>query len=329
MELRELAAFREVARHLSFSQAAARLGYVQSTVSAQIRGLEEDLGVRLIDRLGRSVALTAAGEALLPYAERLLEVAAEARAAATQPLAQGAVISGSVSVSAPESLLTYRLPAVLTRFRAEYPAVTIQLHPTPVGRFRGETRRAVVNGTVDLAVVLDAALQRTGFGSDILLREPISVVAPANHPLSTAPEVVPSRLAEETVLLPEAPESGCEYRCQFERHLADAGVSVDDALEFASIETVKQCVIAGMGVSVLPAVAVEADVRAGRLARLAWRETFEVYTQVVWNKRRSVSPAQAVFMQTAREVLKNPMYLGVNGGFYHALVAPMVRAAGT
>jgi DNA-binding transcriptional LysR family regulator len=303
MELRELAAFREVARHLSFSQAAARLGYVQSTVSAQIRGLEDDLGVRLIDRLGRSIALTAAGEALLPYADRLLEVAGEARAAATQPLAHGAALSGTVSVSAPESLLTYRLPPVLTRFRTEHPAVSIQLHPTPVGRFRGETRRAVVNGTVDLAVVLDAALQRPGFGSEILRREPISVVAPINHPLAINREVAPSQLAEQTVLLPEAPESGCEYRGQFERHLADAGISVDHALEFASIETVKQCVIAGMGVTVLPSVAVEADVLAGRLARLAWRESFEVYTQVVWNQRRSLSPAQAAFMQTARHVL--------------------------
>jgi DNA-binding transcriptional LysR family regulator len=292
---------------LSFSEAAGRLGYVQSTVSAQIRGLEDDLGVRLIDRLGRSIALTGAGEVLLPYAERLLEIAAEARAATAQPLARGAALSGTVSVSAPESLLTYRLPPVLTRFRKAHPGVTIQLHPTPVGRFRGETRRAVVNGTVDLAVVLDAALQRPGFGSEILLSEPISVVAPSDHPLASAQQVAPSRLTNETVLLPEAPESGCEYRGQFERHLADEGISVDGALEFASIETVKQCVIAGMGLSVLPAVAVEADVRAGRLARLAWSEPFEVYTQVVWNQRRSISPAQAAFLQTAREVLSSSM----------------------
>src|SRR5262249_20634887 len=123
MELRELAAFREVARLSSFSQAAARLGYVQSTVSAQIRALEDDLGVRLIDRLGRSIALTLAGEALLPYAERLLELSAEARSVVTQSPATGAALTGRLTVSAPESLLTYRLPQVLSRFRSEYPAV--------------------------------------------------------------------------------------------------------------------------------------------------------------------------------------------------------------
>jgi DNA-binding transcriptional LysR family regulator len=80
-------------------------------------------------------------------------------------------------------------------------------------------------------------------------------------------------------------------------------VGLDRALEFASIETVKQCVIAGMGIAVLPTVAVEGDIAAGRLAKLAWREPFAVSTQVVWNERRSISPAQAAFMATARTAL--------------------------
>src|SRR5204863_6926215 len=87
MALRELSAFREVARQSSFGRAAARLGYVQSTVSAQIQALEADLGVRLIDRLGRSIALTVAGEALLPVAERRLELAGQARSDGTVAVA--------------------------------------------------------------------------------------------------------------------------------------------------------------------------------------------------------------------------------------------------
>ncbi len=78
--------------------------------------------------------------------------------------------------------------------------------------------------------------------------------------------------------------------------------TTDGALEFASIETVKQCVVAGMGVSVVPSIAVDADVASGRLTRLSWREPFYVHTQLVWNARRSVSPAQAAFMAAAREV---------------------------
>jgi DNA-binding transcriptional LysR family regulator len=315
MELRELAAFREVARQSSFSRAAARLGYVQSSVSAQIQALEQDLGVRLIDRLGRSIALTAAGEALLPHAERLLEVSAEARTAATNAMTAEGVLTGTLSVSAPETLLTYRLPPVLSAFRARHPQVTIELQPTPIGRFRSDTRLAVANGTTDVAFVLDTRIDIPGFESEVLLAEPISIIAPAGHPLAS-PEVEkgrrgrrqrravrPSDLASDVILLPEAPDAGCAYRGQFERQLTDAHVGLGGAIEFASIETVKQCVIAGMGVSVLPDVAVASEVATGRLASLPWSEPFEVFTQGVWNARRSISPVQAAFMAIARELL--------------------------
>jgi DNA-binding transcriptional LysR family regulator len=218
-------------------------------------------------------------------------------------MAEDDELVGTITVSAPESLLTYRLPAVLSRFRAEQPGVTIDLRPTPIGRFRGETHRAIASGAVDVAFVLDGRLDIAGVAVELLVEEPISVIASAGHRLAALGNVVPADLNDEPLLLPEAPDSGCAYRRQFERQLTDSGVNIDGALEFASIETVKQCVVAGMGVSVMPSVAVEADISAGRLARLAWGQSFEVYTQVAWNPRRSVSPAQAAFMSTARSAL--------------------------
>jgi DNA-binding transcriptional LysR family regulator len=114
----------------------------------------------------------------------------------------------------------------------------------------------------------------------------------------------PADLDGEPLVLPEAPDSGCVYRAQFDRQLAENHVTTVGALEFASIETVKQCVVAGMGISVLPSIAIDADVAAGRLVRLPWRETFEVDTQLVWNARRSTSPARAAFMATARAMFQ-------------------------
>jgi DNA-binding transcriptional LysR family regulator len=300
MELRDLVAFREVARHASFSQAAARLGYVQSTISAQIQSLERDIGAPVFDRLGRSVSLTAAGRALLPHAEEMLELASSAEAAVARATARDGELTGSISVSAPESLLTYRLPAVLSRFRGVAPGVRIDLKPTPIGRLRGATRRGVASGLVDVAFVLDTPLQIPGLCAERLLREDISVIAAPDHRLASLERAGPDDLDGEVVLFPAAPDSGCAYRGQFERQLTDRHVSPRDALEFASIETVKQCVVAGMGVSALPSVAVEADVAAGNLVRLAWRGAFEVYTQVVWNARRSATPAMAAFIETAK-----------------------------
>jgi DNA-binding transcriptional LysR family regulator len=304
MELRQLAAFREVARELNFTRAATRLGYAQSTLSAQVGGLERSLGVLLFDRLARTVALTAAGEALLPHADRLLQLSAEAKEAVASAIADDGVLVGTITVSAPESLLTYRLPRVLSRFRTLQPGVTIDLRPTTIGRFRGATRRAISSGETDLAFVLDTPIEITGFGSERLLPEQVSVIVAPGHRLARASHAAPRDLDGEPLLLPEAPDSGCAYRGQFERQLADSHVSTDGALEFASIETVKQCVVAGMGVSALLSVAVEADVTAGRLVRLPWKKRFELYTQVVWNARRTITPAQAAFMGCARDVLR-------------------------
>jgi DNA-binding transcriptional LysR family regulator len=303
MELREIATFREIARLGSFSRAATRLGYVQSTVTAQVQSLERDLGVQLFDRLPRSIRLTPAGQALLGYAEQIVELSVEARSAATLAMTDGADAVGSVIVSAPESLLTYRLPLVLTRLRSEHPGVRVELRPTPIGRFRSDTRRAVSSGEVDIAVVLDTQLAIPGFASEILIAEPISVIASPAHRLTTAGRVGPRDLDGDALLLPEAPDSGCAYRGQFERQLGDAQVSTDDAIQFASIETVKQCVAAGMGVSVVPSIAVEADLAAGRLVSLNWAPRFEVYTQLVWNERRLLAPAHAAFLNTARAAL--------------------------
>src|SRR5436305_2708758 len=111
MELRQLETFRMVAGQLSFTRAATALGYAQSSVTAQIQALESELGVALFDRLGRHVALTESGQRLLEYAERLLSLAEEARTA----LADGAEPTGTLTVGAPETALTYRLPRVLQR----------------------------------------------------------------------------------------------------------------------------------------------------------------------------------------------------------------------
>jgi len=305
MELRELAAFREVARRSSFGRAASALGYVQSTVSAQIQSLERDLGVQLFDRLGRRVVLTAAGRALLPHAERMLDSAAAARADVTAAVAASGEIIGTLTVSAPESLLTYRLPSILSWLRRQHPAIRVELRPSAIGRFRGDVRRALANGSVDIALVLDTILRVPGFRSEPLVREPIGVIAAPLDRLASARLVDPKDLDDAVVLLPEAPDSGCVYRAQFERQLAEGHVAPRTSLEFSSIEAVKQCVVAGMGVSVLPSVAVEADVLAGRLVLLPWRGRFEAVTQLVWNNRRAMSPAVGAFLDAARAAFSN------------------------
>jgi len=299
-----LGTFRAVARELSFSRAAAGLGYVQSSVSSQVAALERELGVPLFDRLGRRIALTEAGAVMLEYAERLLDLAWEAGEAVAEAGAGRGEVAGSLRVSAPETLLTYRLPGLLTVFHESYPRVRVSLQPTAVGRLVGSTRRALEEGRVDVAFVLDeASVGVDGLSAELLMEEDVSVVAPPAHALAVSDFVAPSNLGKETVLLPEAPQSGCAYRGRFERQLAEGGVVPRETLEFQSIEAIKRCVSAGMGVTVLPTVAVENELASGTLSELAWREPIRVGTLMAWNEARWVSPALRAFLETAREVL--------------------------
>jgi DNA-binding transcriptional LysR family regulator len=302
VELRQVETFRAVANELSFSRAAAKLGYVQSSVSSQVASLEQELGAPLFDRLGRTIALTEAGRVMLSYSERLLGLARESKEAVADAGVGSGEITGALSVSAPETLLTYRLPELLALFHERHPRVRVSLKPTAVGRLVGSTRRALEEGRVDVAFVLDGPAEIVGLSAEPLVEEAVSVVAPPAHALADSSMVTPEELGGETVILPEAPESGCAYRGGFERQLSAAGVVPRETLQFQSIEAIKRCVSAGMGVSVLPAVSVEAELASGSLAELGWREPIRVGTLMAWNGQRWASPALRAFLQTAREV---------------------------
>jgi DNA-binding transcriptional LysR family regulator len=309
MELRQVETFHAVATELSFSRAAAKLGYVQSSVSTQVSALERELGVSLFDRLGRRIALTNAGKVMFAHSGKLLALAEQTREAVADSGVGSGEVAGSLTVSVPETLLTYRLPKLLALFHQRHPNVRLSVRPSAIGRLVGSARKAVEEGRVDVAFVLDEPLgERAGpanLAVETLIAENVSVIAPTSHLLASAPTVLPQDLRGETVLLPEAPEFGCAYRGQFERQLGSAGVVPPEKMEFQSIEAVKQCVAAGMGVSVLPSVAVNAELEAGTLAALQWGEPFEVLMQMSWHEDRWKSPALRAFLEVTREVFSS------------------------
>lgn len=294
MELRQLSTFRTLATTLNFTRTAALLGYAQSSVSAQIQELEAELGVRLFERLNKRVILTDEGQRLLIYAEKLLDLAEEARSA----LARNEHPTGSVTISAPETLCTYRLPPMLQQFRADFPHVQVHFRPLPVS----ELRQNVLEGRIDVAFLLEEPLRATGLVVEPLCRERLLVIAPPGHALAQRALVTPADIEGETVLLTEV---GCSYRNLFKRALAAEGVYPPTNLEMTSVEAIKQCVMLGMGITVLPEVAVLSEVAQGRLVALPWSVPgFEVMAQMIWHTDKWQSPALKAFLCLARERLK-------------------------
>ncbi len=293
MDLRQLTTFRTVATTLSFTRAAAALNYVQSSVTAQVQALEEELGVQLFDRLGKRVTLTDAGQSLLTYADRILNLADEAKLAVSQ---QG-MAAGSITLTAPETLCTYRLPAVLREFRLRYPQVQLIFKPCGVA----EIRRCVAEGMIDVAFLLQEPMQSSSLLVEVLRIEPLVVIAPPDHRLVSQAVVDPADLAGEPILFTEL---GCNYRNMFERQLIVAGVYPKTNFEFNSIEAIKQCVMNGIGIAVLPEVTAINEIAQGRLAPLRWSAPdFHVSMQMLWHKDKWMSPAISAFLNLSREVL--------------------------
>lgn len=293
MDFRQLTTFRVLAMTLNFHQTAERLNYVQSTVTAQIQALEEELGIRLFDRLGRRVMLTDAGARLLPYAEHLLKVAEEAR----QAVSGQQELVGTLTISATETLCAYRLPAVLHRFRLSYPQIKLLFYPSSYS----ELRRAVTDGNVDLAFVMEEPITSSVLHAEPLLSEPIHLVASPTHPLAQKSVISPADLDGEPLLLTEA---GCAYRVQFQHQLSVAGVQPTNMLEFGSIEAIKQYVLVGMGIAVLPAIAVATEIAQEKLVVLTWSgEQICLTMQMIRHKQKWLSPALQAFSHLAQQML--------------------------
>jgi DNA-binding transcriptional LysR family regulator len=199
-------------------------------------------------------------------------------------------------VSALETLCTYRLPAVLRRFRDQFPHVKLIVRPLPTL----ELIRKVSEGTVDVCLVMAESLVTAGLQVEPLTVEPVQVVAAPTHPLADLPYVTAAALADQTFLLTDA---SCQYRELFERSLAAEGVRLSEIIEFGSVEAIKQCVMVGMGLAVLPAVTVANEVARGQLAVLR-TDALQVYTQMIWHKDKWLSPALSAFLDLCRVELK-------------------------
>ena len=293
MDLRQLRTFQTVARLGSFTRAAATLDYAQSSVTAQIQTLEERLGVQLFDRLGKKIVLTDAGENLLAYANQLLKLAEEAEYAVTQ----GDTPAGRLVIGTQETLSAYRLPPLLVRFRQQFEQVKLSFHPT----HWTQTLQLVRDGVVDVAVMLARSYPPTkNLCIETLMEEPLLLVAAPSYPIANQP-LTAERLQNEVLLLTE---TGCSYRTLFEEALSREGITLRETMTFHSVEAIKQCVMATIGIGFLPKVAVRDELASGQLVALEWRQpNLKIPIQLVWHERKVLSPALRAFLSLSRELL--------------------------
>ncbi|MGG0823254.1 LysR family transcriptional regulator [Paenibacillus turicensis] len=294
MEIRQLKTFWTLASTRSFSQTAQLLNYVPSTVTMQIKGLEEELGVKLFDRLGKSVTLTEAGAQFLPYANKILNDVEEAKCVS----GNSGELRGTVVIGADETLCTYLLPTLLRRFREDYPNVRLLFRPLPSQHLRQSVR----DGLVDIVFVLDEPIVSSDLHVEQVREETFLMVASPDHGLASHSSIKVADLHNEHILLTE---KGCSYRTYFYQSLLKKGADSLTELEFSSIEAIKQCVMAQLGISLLPEMAVRNELQEGKLVPLPWDlSEIKFCTQLLWHEEKWISPTLQAFIDLALAELK-------------------------
>ncbi|EIJ46280.1 LysR family transcription regulator [Herbaspirillum sp. GW103] len=239
MELAELEIFRTVVAEGGVTRAAERLNRVQSNVTTRIKQLEESVGVPLFVRDRRRLVLTAAGEALLDYAERILDLVQEAREVVAPQNPRGRLRIGSM-----ESTAASRLPAPLAEFHQRWPEVRLELSTGPTDVLIAGVRACKLDAALVAGPIDDPA-----FSATPLYKEELLLVTPRSHRRVRSPEDV---MLDTLIVF----EQGCAYRRHAETWFASHGRSRDLApvrtLELASYHAILACVAAGAGVAVVP-----------------------------------------------------------------------------
>lgn len=279
MDFIYIRSFLEVARCQSFTKAAENLGYVQSSVTTHIQKLEQEYGVILFERFGRSMRLTSAGEQLRDTFEQILALYESSKHMISRPA------KGHLDIGTIESLFSFFLPPVFHRFRHSYPEINLQVHPIT----ETQILQLVKTGEIDMGVVLDQPIQEEDIESIKLREEELVLVASPGHRLQHAVQLDASDLNGQSYI---ATEHTCTYRHAFERLLGRHGVAYDVHHEFGSLEAIKQCVAYGLGIGLLPRISVLRELAEGRLIRLPFAHPdITFYTQIVIHRKKWRDPA--------------------------------------
>ena len=254
INVHQLKIFHTVARSGSFSRAAAELLISQPSVSIQVGDLERQFGADLFEQVGKHVRLTEAGRVLDGYAARILALIDETRVAMDEVkgLRRGRLLLGATPTPG-----TYLLPALLGRFKEQYPSIEISLRLADTRRIQ----EMLLQHQLDLGVI-GGSVSFPDLEAAVLLNDELVLVVAPSHPFAALPSVRVADLAGEPFILRER---GSGNREAADEALHRAGVHVTPVFEVEGAEMVKQAVAANLGLSILSRCAVELEVAAGRL----------------------------------------------------------------
>ncbi|EPA9087996.1 LysR family transcriptional regulator [Serratia marcescens] len=287
--LKQLRVFVAIARHGSFSRAGEAIGLTQSAVSHSVKELEAEVGVRLLDRTTREVALTDAGLRLANRVERLLD---ELQAALLDARSFGVQRSGTVRVATSQTISAHLMPQCIAAGEREYPEIRIMLRD----QAQQQVLHSVRNAEVDFGIVVDP-VQAVDLECEAVLHEPFLLLCRDDHPFAAQQAVRWSALNGCRLVLQDYASGS---RPLIDSALRQQGVEAQVVQEIGHPATLFPMVAEGIGISIFPALALPLP-EGGRLRVRRLVPEINRALMLVRRKNRSLTPAAEAIWQVARQ----------------------------
>lgn len=291
MELKYLPTLKAILETGSFYGAAKKLNYAQSTITFQIQQMEQELSIKLFEKIGRRMVLTQAGREILPYVDAILENMEYLESYGRKPME----LRGECKVLLAETLLTYQMQEVLREFRRQAPHVRLSLEVMNCYRITEE----IMKGNADIGVHYDVG----GYSNAIIteyLQEYETVFI--GHPSLSEEErdfLTEGQRKEVCMLVSDL--DGV-YQKRIDRYLEKKNIRMGGYMALGTTEAAKRCALSNLGAACMPRYVVEKELAEGSLAEIATEMEQQSITAIcAYHKNKWVTPAMELFIRILKE----------------------------
>ncbi len=296
MNTKSLVTFKTILEVGSFQKAADKLGYTQSTVTFQIKQLEEELSLKLFEKIGRRMELTQAGKDIMPYIDMILQ-GAEQIGNYGKSLSE---ISGSLKLAIPDSILIYNMQPFMQAFTHEAPNVQLVVNSIQ----SGEINPSIADGTADIGINCEkdsypdsVVHKKLGKYKAVLVASPF-----ANNNLL---DFITPHQRKPISLICNEPDG--YYQLDMDKYLSEKDILLNPPMKVQSIEAVKRCVMNNLGIAVVPTYSIGEELKNGSLMPIRTELDEKEYNSFyIYHKNKWISPQ----MELALDLLKK--YLGTD-----------------
>lgn len=292
MELKYLNTVKTILETGSFQNAARKLNYTQSTVTFQIQQLEQKLNVKLFEKIGRKMVMTQAGKDIMPYIETILDTACQL---SNYGKSVGE-LTGTLKVGFPESLLVYKMPMVLAKFRKAAPNVQLSLQIANCY----EINDAIAKGSLDVGIHYTIKPNPV-IVTEKILSYPFALIAAPVLSKKEQDFIHSGQLKETSLIYSDV---DCVYEELFNKYLNSKSIIMNSRILIQSIEAIKLCVMSNIGVAFLPRFTVEKELAEQKLQEIKTdMKEPEIFSMISYHKNKWISPAMELFVRMTKECL--------------------------